>query len=107
MRLAARAGAAGDDRGSDKSAPASVKWHGEVKTAAGSLEFYFLNDEVVIQVGGDASLRALRLGDGLYALNPVQGVPGTFSVVELTRGDLSKFLRGFASNQANAPCDWI
>lgn len=107
MTLAAKGGAATDDRVSDKTAPASVKWLGEVETAAGALEFYFLNDEVVIQVKGGAPLRALQLGDGLYALSPVQGVPGTFSVIGLTRGVLSKFLRSFAGNPTNAPCNWI
>lgn len=107
MTLAAKGGATVDDRVSRKTAPASVKWLGEVEVAAGSLEFYFLNDEVVIQMKGGAPLRALQLGDGLYALSPVQGVPGTFSVIGLTRGVLSKFLRSFASNPTNAPCNWI
>ena len=107
MTLAAKGGATADDRVSDKTASASVKWLGEVETVAGSLEFYFLNDGIVIRVKGDAPLRALQLGSGLYALNPVQGVQGTFSVIDLTRGVLSKFLRSFASDPTDAPCNWI
>lgn len=107
MKLAAKAGVDSEDRVSVEKAPASVKWLDEVKVAAGALEFYFVNDEVVIRAETDSPLRALQLGDKLFALNPVDGVSGAFAVAELRRGTLTTFLRRYGSDPASTRCNWI
>lgn len=107
MKLAAKARADSEDRVSDERAPTSVKWLGEAKVAARALEFYYLNDEVVVRPEADAPLCALQLSEQLYALNPVAGVPGTFTAAGLKPGLVKTFLRNFAKNPSNASCDWI